>query len=108
MTHFGNYGHDRLALYVFDAVFRFIRGWTKFSLRTAPPAQLVAKHAAFNPLESPTVEGIGLPLHSNPCADLRHLAIWPSYNWTCDAHQLPQAVIVGPQKTGGFQYLFHY
>ncbi|VDD82768.1 unnamed protein product [Mesocestoides corti] len=99
MTHFGNYAQDRLAPYVFERAFTFIRGWTNLEVRWAPLARLVKYHLAFNPLENPATE-TSLPIHGDPCSDPRHRAIWPPAACTPESHRLPSAIIVGPQKTG--------
>ncbi|KAL5963687.1 Bifunctional heparan sulfate N-deacetylase/N-sulfotransferase 2 [Taenia solium] len=99
MTHFGNYAQDRLALYVFERVFAFLHKWTRLKVQWAPIGRLMEYHLSFNPTErapAPT----SLPLHSDPCADPRHEAIWFPSACTPNARRLPAAVIVGPQKTG--------
>lgn len=40
MTHMCNYGSDRLALYTFESVIKFLQCWTHFRLFTVPPKQL--------------------------------------------------------------------
>ncbi len=40
MTHMSNYGNDRLGLYTFESVVKFIRCWTNFQLRTVRPLEL--------------------------------------------------------------------
>ncbi len=101
MTHFGNYAQDRLAPYIFDRAFAFVQDWTNLQLKAAPPQELVARHLAFNPQEGPGDSiGEALPLHSDPCEDHRHAAIWPVEGCTLKGRRLPSAVILGPQKTG--------
>ncbi|KAF5402591.1 Bifunctional heparan sulfate N-deacetylase/N-sulfotransferase [Paragonimus heterotremus] len=95
MTHMTNYKGDRLALYLFDAVFKFVRHWTNLQLLSAPPAQLARLYAS-------RFEFTGandLPLYADPCSDSRSRAMWPS-GWPCGSESLPQLVILGPQKTG--------
>uniref|UniRef100_A0A0X3P2D7 [heparan sulfate]-glucosamine N-sulfotransferase n=1 Tax=Schistocephalus solidus TaxID=70667 RepID=A0A0X3P2D7_SCHSO len=100
MTHFGNYGQDRLATYVLSGAFRFLLAWTHLQLRTGSPEFLTQQHLAFHRrTEAPTSASAGLPLMSNPCADRRHAEIWPPSN-PCDPDLLPSAIIGGPQKTG--------
>ncbi|VDL19680.1 unnamed protein product [Hymenolepis diminuta] len=99
MTHFGNYAQDRLALYVFERLFAFIKAWTRLEIRWAPIWLLVEKHLKYNPLErrqSPS----SLPVYSDPCVDARHEAIWFPSGCTPEGKRLPKAIIVGPQKTG--------
>ncbi|XP_076169765.1 N-deacetylase and N-sulfotransferase sfl isoform X2 [Ptiloglossa arizonensis] len=90
MTHMSNYGNDRLALYTFESVIKFIQCWTNLRLSTAPPLQLAERYFQLYPEESDPVWG-------NPCDDQRHQKIW-SRNKTCD--QLPRFLVIGPQKTG--------
>ena len=40
MTHLSNYGNDRLALYTFESLVRYIQCWTNIELKTLPPLQL--------------------------------------------------------------------
>lgn len=90
MTHMSNYGSDRLALYTFESVIKFLRCWTNLKLTSAPPLQLGETYFKLHPDEVDPVWG-------NPCDDLRHIKIW-SRNKSCDS--LPKFLVVGPQKTG--------
>ncbi|KAF4523771.1 hypothetical protein B566_EDAN013599 [Ephemera danica] len=90
MTHMSNYGNDRLALYTFESVVKFLQCWTNLRLNSAPPLQLGEKYFQLYPEEEDPVWG-------NPCDDLRHRRIW-SKNKTCE--QLPRFLVIGPQKTG--------
>ena len=40
MTHLSNYGNDRLALYTFESVVKFIQCWTNLRLNTVEPGKL--------------------------------------------------------------------
>ncbi|BET01250.1 Heparan sulfate N-deacetylase [Nesidiocoris tenuis] len=90
MSHMSNYGNDRLALYTFESVIKFLRCWTNLKLTSAPPHALAEKYFNMYPEEADPVWG-------NPCQDPRHKKIW-SHNKTCD--QLPRFLVIGPQKTG--------
>ncbi|KAF6212232.1 hypothetical protein GE061_012753 [Apolygus lucorum] len=90
MSHMSNYGNDRLALYTFESVIKFLRCWTNLKLTSAPPHALAEKYFSMYPEETDPVWG-------NPCQDPRHKKIW-SHNKTCD--QLPKFLVIGPQKTG--------
>lgn len=90
MTHMSNYGSDRLALYTFESVIKFLRCWTNLKLSSAPPVQLAEMYFHLHPEESDPVWG-------NPCDDPRHIKIW-SKNKSCDS--LPKFLVIGPQKTG--------
>uniref|UniRef100_A0A8C2S931 [heparan sulfate]-glucosamine N-sulfotransferase n=1 Tax=Capra hircus TaxID=9925 RepID=A0A8C2S931_CAPHI len=90
MTHLSNYGNDRLGLYTFESLVRFLQCWTRLRLQTLPPVPLARKYFDLFPQERS-------PLWQNPCDDKRHKDIW-SKEKTCD--RLPKFLIVGPQKTG--------
>ncbi|KAJ8941018.1 hypothetical protein NQ318_006447 [Aromia moschata] len=87
MTHMSNYGNDRLGLYTFESVIKFIQCWTNIKLTSAPPLQLAENYFKLYPGEA----------DPNPCDDLRHQKIW-SRNKSCDS--LPKFLVIGPQKTG--------
>ncbi|KAM6956518.1 bifunctional heparan sulfate N-deacetylase/N-sulfotransferase 2 [Aplochiton taeniatus] len=90
MTHLSNYGNDRLGLYTFESLVKFVQCWTNLRLQTLPPLQLADKYFQIFPEERD-------PLWQNPCHDKRHKDIW-SKEKTCD--RLPKFLVVGPQKTG--------
>ncbi|XP_074040411.1 N-deacetylase and N-sulfotransferase sfl [Leptinotarsa decemlineata] len=90
MTHMSNYGNDRLGLYTFESVIKFIQCWTNIKLSSAPPLQLAESYFKLYPGEADPVWG-------NPCDDQRHQKIW-SRNKSCDS--LPKFLVIGPQKTG--------
>ncbi|XP_048472152.1 bifunctional heparan sulfate N-deacetylase/N-sulfotransferase 2 [Rhincodon typus] len=90
MTHLSNYGNDRLGLYTFESLVKFVQCWTNLKLQTLPPVKLGAKYFELFPEEKD-------PLWQNPCDDKRHKDIW-SKEKTCD--RLPKFLIIGPQKTG--------
>ncbi|KAK6170363.1 hypothetical protein SNE40_018773 [Patella caerulea] len=90
MTHMSNYGNDRLALYTFESVLKFIQCWTNLKLLAVPPLQLALKYFEMYPEERD-------PIWQNPCDHKRHLSIW-SPNKTCE--KLPNFLVIGPQKTG--------
>ncbi|RZF35802.1 hypothetical protein LSTR_LSTR009218 [Laodelphax striatellus] len=87
MSHMSNYGNDRLALYTFESVIKFLRCWTNLKLSSAPPVVLAEKYFQINILL----------MFQNPCHDVRHIRIW-SHNKSCE--QLPRFLVIGPQKTG--------
>ncbi|XP_072559745.1 bifunctional heparan sulfate N-deacetylase/N-sulfotransferase 2-like isoform X2 [Paramormyrops kingsleyae] len=90
MTHLSNYGNDRLGLYTFESLLKFVQCWTNLRLHTLPPVALAEKYFQVFPEEKD-------PLWQNPCHDKRHKDIW-SKEKTCD--RLPKFLIIGPQKTG--------
>lgn len=51
MTHLSNYGNDRLGLYTFKNLVKFIQMWTNLSLQTLPPVQLAQKYFQIFPEE---------------------------------------------------------
>lgn len=58
MTHMSNYGNDRLALYTFESVVKFLRCWTNVRLGSAPPLQLAAKYFQLRPDELNPLWGV--------------------------------------------------
>lgn len=55
MTHLSNYGNDRLALYTFESVIKFVQCWTNLQLITLPPLQLADKYFQTYPEETDPV-----------------------------------------------------
>jgi heparan sulfate N-deacetylase/N-sulfotransferase NDST2 len=51
MTHLSNYGNDRLALYTFTNVIKFIQCWTNLRLMSLPPVELGKKYFELFPGE---------------------------------------------------------
>uniref|UniRef100_A0A8C1V9S6 Bifunctional heparan sulfate N-deacetylase/N-sulfotransferase 1 n=1 Tax=Cyprinus carpio TaxID=7962 RepID=A0A8C1V9S6_CYPCA len=90
MTHLSNYGNDRLGLYTFKNLVKFIQMWTNLKLQTLPPVQLAQRYFQIFPEERD-------PIWQDPCEDKRHKDIW-SKEKTCD--RFPKLLIIGPQKTG--------
>ncbi|XP_017843705.2 bifunctional heparan sulfate N-deacetylase/N-sulfotransferase [Drosophila busckii] len=90
MTHMSNYGSDRLALYTFQSVIKFLQCWTNLKLASAPPIQLAEMYFRLHPEEVDPVWG-------NPCDDARHKKIWSK---TKNCESLPKFLVIGPQKTG--------
>lgn len=90
MTHLPNYGSDRLALYTFTNVIKFVQCWTNLRIMTVPPLEMANKYFQLYPSEKS-------PVWQNPCKDPRHKLIWPARK---SCNRLPSFVIVGPQKTG--------
>lgn len=90
MTHMSNYGNDRLALYTFESVVKFLRCWTNIRLSSTAPLQLGETYFKLHPEEVDPVWG-------NPCDDVRHKKIW-SKTKNCDS--VPRFLVIGPQKTG--------
>ena len=58
MTHMSNYGNDRLALYTFESVIKFIQCWTNLRLSSAPPLQLGERYFQLYPEETDPVWGV--------------------------------------------------
>lgn len=53
-----NYGNDRLALYTFESVIKFLRCWTNLKLSSAPPHVLAEKYFSLYPEEADPVWGV--------------------------------------------------
>ena len=51
MTHLSNYGNDRLGLYTFESLVKFVQCWTNLRLQTLPPIQLAEKYFQIFPQE---------------------------------------------------------
>ncbi|KRX41409.1 Bifunctional heparan sulfate N-deacetylase/N-sulfotransferase [Trichinella murrelli] len=90
MTHQANYAKDRLAVYTFENAVRFIRCWTNLKLQTIATLEMAEKYFQMYPQEVNPVWG-------NPCSDQRHAELLSTKNL---CKQFPDAIIVGPQKTG--------
>ncbi|XP_041774237.1 bifunctional heparan sulfate N-deacetylase/N-sulfotransferase [Anopheles merus] len=90
MTHMSNYGNDRLALYTFESVIKFLRCWTNLKLTSVPPLQLGELYFKLHPEERD-------PIWGNPADDPRHAKIWAGNKRRTT---LPKLLGLGPQKTG--------
>lgn len=73
MTHMSNYGNDRLALYTFESVIKFLQCWTNIKLSSAPPLQLAETYFKLYPGESDPVWGV---------LDLKQLSICLFFDYT--------------------------
>lgn len=51
MTHLSNYGNDRLGLYTFESLVKFVQCWTNLRLQTLPPVLLADKYFQIFPEE---------------------------------------------------------
>lgn len=51
MTHQSNYANDRLALYVFESVLKFLQCWTNLELHSLSPIQMAKKYFQIYPEE---------------------------------------------------------
>lgn len=51
MTHLSNYGNDRLGLYTFESLVKFVQCWTNLRLQTLPPVELAQKYFDMFPEE---------------------------------------------------------
>ena len=51
MTHLSNYGNDRLGLYTFESVFKFLQCWTNLRLQTVTPMKLANIYFSLYPNE---------------------------------------------------------
>ncbi|KAL4239231.1 Bifunctional heparan sulfate N-deacetylase/N-sulfotransferase 1 [Mactra antiquata] len=90
MTHLSNYGNDRLALYTFECVIKFVQCWTNLKLQQKTPMEHAIQYFDMFPNEQD-------PIWKNPCDHDKHMEIW-SPNKTCD--KWPKLLVIGPQKTG--------
>lgn len=49
MTHMGNYANDRLALYTFESVIKFVKCWTNLELKQVSPLEMGIKYFEMYP-----------------------------------------------------------
>lgn len=123
MTHLQNYGNDRLSLRLFDKFFSYLFQHTNIRLRQVNPKDLAKKYFDMFPNEKDVV-------FNNPCDDKRHLEIMAtnpknrreifdpkSYELSTINNNkntlqlpvcfnLPDIIIIGPQKTGTTAFTF--
>ena len=59
MTHMSNYGNDRLALYTFETVVKFIQTWTNLKLMSIPPVELAQLYFTMYPQEKNPIWTVG-------------------------------------------------
>jgi len=55
MTHMTNYANDRLALYTFETVAKFVRCWSNLQLFTRPPLEIANYYFQLYPDETDPV-----------------------------------------------------
>lgn len=58
MTHMSNYGNDRLALYAFESVAKFLQCWTNLEFLSISPLQLAEKYFRMYPEEKDPIWGV--------------------------------------------------
>ncbi|KAG0711310.1 Bifunctional heparan sulfate N-deacetylase/N-sulfotransferase [Chionoecetes opilio] len=95
MTHLSNYGNDRLALYTFESVIKFVKCWTNLSLRTVPPLQLGERYFHLFPNERDPVWGVS-GIHVPMCRPPPHANLGQGEV----VRSAPKFLVIGPQKTG--------
>ena len=59
MTHMSNYGNDRLGLYTFESVVKFVQCWTNLQLKSLPPLDLAKLYFKMYPDEEDPVWRVG-------------------------------------------------
>lgn len=59
MTHLSNYGNDRLGLYTFESLVKFVQCWTNLRLQTLPPVQLAERYFQLFPDERDPLWQVG-------------------------------------------------
>lgn len=60
MTHLSNYGNDRLGLYTFESLVKFVQCWTNLKLQTLPPVRLAEKYFQIFPEERDPLWQVGI------------------------------------------------
>lgn len=63
MTHLSNYGNDRLGLYTFESLVKFVQCWTNLKLQTLPPVELAEKYFHIFPEERDPLWQVGVDFH---------------------------------------------
>ena len=58
MTHMTNYGGDRLALYTFLSVLKFVKCWTNLRLHYETPVRLAEIYFSLYPDETDPIWGV--------------------------------------------------
>lgn len=58
MTHMSNYGNDRLGLYTFESVIKYVQCWTNLQMVTLPPLLLAEKYFKMHPDELDPIWGV--------------------------------------------------
>ena len=51
MTHMSNYANDRIALYTFESVFKYVQCWTNIQFKAISPVELANKYFNLYPEE---------------------------------------------------------
>uniref|UniRef100_A0A915KIZ4 U1 small nuclear ribonucleoprotein C n=1 Tax=Romanomermis culicivorax TaxID=13658 RepID=A0A915KIZ4_ROMCU len=128
MTHQSNYAQERLALYTFISVLRFIRCYTNIELRSIPPPLMADKYFAHYPSEKEPIWGqlvhiLAIYKFINftlACENVQSLNPEPEVStagapagnpctdkrhiaiWAAEklCDRIPHFFVVGPQKTG--------
>lgn len=72
MSHLSNYGNDRLALYTFESVFRFLSCWTNLRLMTVHPMHLANIYFTLYPEEKDAIWHVSIGLFTWDFAGLNH------------------------------------
>lgn len=72
MTHMSNYGNDRLALYTFESVIKFLQCWTNLRLLSAPPMQLGEKYFQMYSEEIDPIWGVSILFFKRPIFCFSH------------------------------------
>jgi len=70
MTHMTNYGNDRLALYTFEGVSKFINCWTNLQLKTRTPLELADRYFQLYPDETDAIWHVSCAIFSEAKASV--------------------------------------
>lgn len=94
MTHLSNYGNDRLGLYTFKHLVRFLHSWTNLRLQTLPPVQLAQKYFQIFSEEKDPLWQVGRAA--------RRLVTCLLFSGTCSSHGLKTqpSCLIFPQQCG--------
>ena len=89
MTHVPNFTGDRLAIFLFENLFRLISSWTNLKFYTLSPLEIVKKYFEYNPDDKE-------PRWRNPCSKNEKLR----YKNVTECERLPKLIIAGPRFSG--------
>lgn len=65
MTHQSNYANDRLAIYAFHSLLKFVQCWTNLQLLYLPPTQLANKYFEIYPEEKDPIWTVSSMMFTN-------------------------------------------
>eukprot|EP00117_Sycon_ciliatum_P016688 scpid24542/ scgid2276/ Bifunctional heparan sulfate N-deacetylase/N-sulfotransferase; Glucosaminyl N-deacetylase/N-sulfotransferase; Sulfateless; Heparan sulfate N-deacetylase; Heparan sulfate N-sulfotransferase len=89
MSHYVNYGGEKLAIGLFESLFEFVTRYTNLELSSVAPTQLAKEYFDLNPGEED-------PLWQDPCSEVRLYNGWMSSGKKC--YTLPTVLMTGDDR----------